>query len=428
MSSDRPRRDRLGRRLELWWRRQVVRALRGVMRLQDLLVGGAPSIEPSARQRVLFLRPDRIGDMIVSTGVLRAIGTAPGVELDVLASPANAPVLARAPYVHQVHVLDRKRWSRVWPLIRAMRARRYDVVVDCMPSAPSVTTLLLMIASGATRRVGTRGRGLDALLSPATHALPLEAHIVDHLAMLVAPFRRDDFDPTPVLHLGADELAVGELHWQQLPGSAEDVRLLVNISAGKTARYWELESYAHVVATARALVPALRVAIMSAPHERARGETLAAMCGGHYVHTHTLRDAFAFVAATDVLFTPDTSIAHAAAALRVPTVDMLLAGKASQWGLYNAPGIVLESPDDLLTSLTAQQAADALGDLLRQLAEEPTASEADDYLTPSCLRRNEIVRGQASFVAARLAASSASSRLLARGSFCARRKPWTAPS
>lgn len=437
MSSDRPRGDRLGRRLELWWRRQVVRALRGVMRLQDLVARNAPSAAPPDRQRVLFLRHDRIGDMIVSTGVLRAIGTAPGVELDVLASPANAPVLARAPYVHQVHVLNRKRWSSIWSLIRAMRARRYDVVVDCMPTAPSVTTMMLMIASGAARRVGTRGRGLDTVLSPATPTLPIDAHIVDHLAMLVSPFRRDDFDPTPVLHLGADELAVGELHWQQLRGSADDVRLLVNISAGKTARFWALESYAQVVAAARALVPDLRVAIMSAPHERERGVALAAMCNGHYVHTHTLRDAFAFVAATDVLFTPDTSIAHAAAALRVPTVDMLLAGKASQWGLYRAPGISLESPDHLLTSLTAEQAADALGDLLCRLAEESVSidSAADelavddvDYLTPSCLRRNAIVRGQASLAAARFAPSSASSRLLARGSFCARRKPWTAPS
>jgi len=429
-SSHRPHRDRLGRRLELWWRRQLVRVLRGLLQLSDRWRGVTAAqsrrVRPpaAATRRVLFLRPDRIGDMIVSTGVLRAIGSAPGVELEVLASPANATVLDREPHVRRVHLLDRTRWRSMWTLARTLRARRFDVVVDCMPTAPSVTTLLLMLVSGAPRRVGTSGRGLDDILAPATPSLPIDAHIVDHLALLVPPFRDDAFDPTPTLALSDEELTGGELRWQRLEGGPDDWRLLVNISAGKAARFWPLASYAHVVATARTILPNLRVAIMSSPHERERGEALAAMCAGVYVPTRTLREAFAFVAASDVLFTPDTSIAHAAAALRVPTVDMLLAGKASQWGLYRAPGVVLESPDDTLTSLDARQAADALGGLLRTLR----TTEPSVHFTPSCLRRNAIVRGQPSFVAARLAASSASSRLVGRGSFCARRKPCTAPS
>ena len=42
--------------------------------------------------RVLFLRHDRIGDMICSTGILRAIAQShPTIRLDVLASKTNAP-------------------------------------------------------------------------------------------------------------------------------------------------------------------------------------------------------------------------------------------------------------------------------------------------------------------------------------------------
>ena len=44
--------------------------------------------------RVLFLRPDRVGDMILTTGLLRGIAeSAPTITLDVLASALNAPVL-----------------------------------------------------------------------------------------------------------------------------------------------------------------------------------------------------------------------------------------------------------------------------------------------------------------------------------------------
>src|ERR1043165_9223234 len=106
----------------------------------------APRPDWSSRpHRVLFLRHDRIGDMIVSTGLIHAIAEAhPGLELDVLASPANAPVLAGAGDVHRVIVFDRRRVASYWSALRELRAQKYDAVIDCMVTAPSVTTLLLM--------------------------------------------------------------------------------------------------------------------------------------------------------------------------------------------------------------------------------------------------------------------------------------------
>lgn len=37
---------------------------------------------------------------------------------------------------------------------------RYDAVIDCMVTAPSPTTLLLMLASGAKHRIGVDGANL----------------------------------------------------------------------------------------------------------------------------------------------------------------------------------------------------------------------------------------------------------------------------
>jgi ADP-heptose:LPS heptosyltransferase len=353
-----------------------------MLRLQDRVRATAAGHHPRVGgERVLFLRPDRIGDMIVSTGVVRAIAATPGVHLDVLASPANAPVLARESLVHEVLVFDRRGLTNIWRGIRAMRTRDYDTVIDCMPTAPSVTTLMLMLASGARRRVGTAGRGLDDILSPPTPSLPIEAHIVDHLATLATPFvdQNSAVDASPVIALSDDERAVADARWamHDAPIPAPRCRLLVNISAGKAARQWPLESYAAVIAAARAMMPTLTVCIVSAPHERERGDALAALTDGHYLATGTLREALALVAQADLFFTPDTSLAHAAAAFRVPTVDMLLAGNAAQWGLYRAPGINLECPDDSLQSLDVRVASEALQRLLSEFL-EPAMTTARD--------------------------------------------------
>src|SRR4051812_6304822 len=167
------------KRLELWWRRVWIRLLVGAMRRPR---ESRPDWA-SRPHRVLFLRHDRAGDMILSTGVLRAIARShPTVTLDVLASPANAAILAASEYVGEVIIFDKRKLSSYLPTARRLRRARYDAVIDCMVTAPSLTTLLLILASGARHRVGIAGRGNDPAFTvtvpPETRA---DAHMVDHL-------------------------------------------------------------------------------------------------------------------------------------------------------------------------------------------------------------------------------------------------------
>ena len=143
----------------------------------------------SRPHRVLFLRHDRIGDMILSTGVLRAIAHAhPTIVLDVLASRSNAPVLANEPYLHEVIAFDRHAPLTFPATFRALRRRRYDAVIDCMVTAPSTTTLVLMLASGARYRIGVAGRGNDFAYTLPVPPRERAPHIVDQLGALVAAF------------------------------------------------------------------------------------------------------------------------------------------------------------------------------------------------------------------------------------------------
>src|SRR5436853_7877233 len=94
----------------------------------------------SARpHRVLFLRHDRAGDMILSTGVMRAIARShPTITMDVLASPANFRVLDARDFVADVIVFDTEKPSRHAAILRPLRRSRYDAVIDCLATAPPV--------------------------------------------------------------------------------------------------------------------------------------------------------------------------------------------------------------------------------------------------------------------------------------------------
>src|SRR3982074_3666894 len=73
--------------------------------------------------RVLYLRYDRIGDMVLATGIIRAIVSAqPTVTVDVLASVVNAAVLRGNPHVKAVVTIDKKRpWTYLSAILRIRR-------------------------------------------------------------------------------------------------------------------------------------------------------------------------------------------------------------------------------------------------------------------------------------------------------------------
>lgn len=347
------------RRLELWWRGLWIRALVRMMR--------RPPASPrwgDSSHRVLFLRHDRAGDMVLSTGVLRAIARShPTITLDVLASPLNAPIIEGADYVADVITFDKHSLASYLPTALRLRRARYDAVVDCMVTAPSVTTLLLVLASGAPQRIGIAGRGNDAAFTITVPPDPRpDGHMVDRLVALVRAFDvdPDTVDRRPSLPLTEDERAWADAMWAPRDGGA---RVLVNISAGTVERKWPDERYVEVMRHVRDLHPDAVLRLISAPDEAERASRIAAAVDARAVSTPTIRAAFALVSTADLVITPDTSVAHAASALRVPAVALYSSEKSERWGLYDNPGRMVIHPGSSLDGLDAGPVIDAVDDV-----------------------------------------------------------------
>jgi ADP-heptose:LPS heptosyltransferase len=332
------------RRLKKVW----IRLLTGLMR--------TPRVRPdwgSRPHKLLFLRHDRLGDMIVSTAVMRVIAEShPGLTLDVLASPANAAGIQGAPYVRKVIVFDKRKIGSYWRIARALRAERYDAVIDCMVTAPSVTTLLLMLASNAPYRVGISGRGNDAAINVAVPPAGGIQYMPIELGALSAAFGVDPktVDWRPELYVTPAQLDTAASRWRAA-GQGHGQRVLVNVSAGTAIRQWQTDKYAAVIAHLRRRLPDATVLITGAPNDQARVEEVARLSGSTPAPTPKLADVFALVATADFVFTPDTSIAHAASAFGPLTVVMHRVTEPARWGLYPGVGEDIEHEDPTLLTL-----------------------------------------------------------------------------
>ena len=137
----------------------------------------------SAVQNVLILRTDHLGDLLLSTPLIRTMRSAlPGRRFTLTASPANAGALAGWDALDKILVWD-SRWSKWQKLdfIRQLRQTRWDLCLTLSPRTPSY---ILGRLSGAPIRSGIiYSRRLAArLFSPLWLTHPVIMRVDEELA------------------------------------------------------------------------------------------------------------------------------------------------------------------------------------------------------------------------------------------------------
>jgi ADP-heptose:LPS heptosyltransferase len=339
----------------------------------------------SRRHRVLFLRYDRIGDMVMSTGTIKAIAQSHAtITVDVLASASNASVLNGDPYVGTVIVVNKKRpWSYVEALAR-IRRERYDAIIDPMVLKPSFTTALLMWFSGVRHRIGVAGRGNDSLWTLPVAPVPGAKHYIDRSNALAAAFGVQVQPPPsrtgqasntisaapyrPELYLSDDERERGRSCWlEAYPVSAGRVaspRLVVNVSAGNPVRYWPEDRFVAALRDIRLRHPQLAILVVGTPADSERMARIASGAGVPIAQTPSYRQMMAIVAAGDLVFTADTSITHIASAYSKPSLVMFVGDGASGFGPYDTPGVVIAAQPPSLETLEVEPVTRALEELV----------------------------------------------------------------
>ncbi len=117
------------------------------------------SIEAKAKPRVrtnkvLFVTSNRIGDCVISSGVIREIGRQiPGAEITVACGRPPAPFFRSAPGVERVIILDKKKAAGHWlDLWRQVVGTRWDLVIDIRGSALGYLIPAPTAASSTTAR------------------------------------------------------------------------------------------------------------------------------------------------------------------------------------------------------------------------------------------------------------------------------------
>ncbi|MDX9858991.1 MAG: glycosyltransferase family 9 protein [candidate division Zixibacteria bacterium] len=344
-----------------------------------LLKKGRPEripLDASRMTRILFLRPDRIGDTVTSLPLFDALKAAyPNVRLAVFASPKNISLIDRDPRFERIYCY-RRNILHDFRQVLQIRREKFDCVVDLLAD-DSVTCLFLSQSCVADApRIGVRKRRFAQYYDYTFHpGEDSELHMIDiNLQMLSAFGIKPDSSGYAAPFVPSDDAVRADRFFAHLRQQAPNVPVMigVNLSQRGPNRFWGLEKFEHLIRRIRQDYPQCRIILITAPPDRQRGDELVERLGGVVAQVEPnlgLTGISAVLARLDLLISPDTSLVHIARSFRVPVVGFYPSFKGiyRQWCPYDQPeGLVLSHGEDNIFNITADQAYEAFSRLVRK--------------------------------------------------------------
>jgi lipopolysaccharide heptosyltransferase III len=316
--------------------------------------------------RILFVTATRIGDAVLSTGLLsHLVERFPGARLTIAAGPVAAPLFEAVPGLERLLVVDKQRWGLHWLVLYARAvSHRWDLVVDLRGS------VLAWLLRADERRVMAKG-------DPGEHRVRQLGRLFD----LGSP-------PAPVLWTapGHDRAAEALLP----PGLPV---VAIGPAANWRGKQWRAERFAELARLLTAPegpLPGARIAVLAAAHERAQAAPLLSAVASasviDLVGRIDLLTAVAVLRRCALFIGNDTGLMHIAAAVGIPTLGLFGPSPVEQyapWGACTAvvqttlprdlmfpPGFDHRATDTLMDSLTVEAAEAAARRLWARAATE----------------------------------------------------------
>jgi len=290
---------------------------------------------------VLIVRLDEIGDMVLTTPLLRQVRAAlPDAWITLVAKPPACELVARCPYVNQIIPYSAGSPGRLRGLRMMYRAarfaranlwdRRYDLAILPRYDADLSGGSMIAYFSGAPFRIGYSesvtpfkqryNRGYDRLLTHAVEDETVlhEAHRNLEPAAEIGINTEEDH-----LELWLDE-ADGTAAEKLLPPRDKGIRVALGLGASHPRRQWPVEHFAEFT---RWLVEQFdaKVIAVGAPDEKFLGLELQDKLGDKLINLvgkTSLREAAAVLARCDAFVGSDSGPMHLAAAVGTPCVQI----------------------------------------------------------------------------------------------------------
>lgn len=286
-------------------------------------------------KKILILRYDRIGDMVVSLPVCKALKNGfPDASITMVASEVNYCIADTCEYIDTVIVKPSVSFQWLWILI-GLRRSRYDITLDLNHAVTPHTIFAIRILKPkhvATPfkdgRWGVRGSSLKMFdLMPPAHELKYDR-----------PISETYLDIARLLQCPTDKCLPYPLRRSARPSQLADEYLILNYTGSRKSMKLDDTDLRIIIEHIHGLNTANRVIIptMAEDYERLSAKFGQQKFVDVLPPSPTIEPLLPIVEYAKLVITPDTALVHIASAYEVPLVAVYTSDKAlyRQWRPY----------------------------------------------------------------------------------------------
>ena len=326
--------------LEIFFRHLLLSLLLLIKRKPNKL----PLPKFSKDSKILFIRLNRIGDALVTTPLLAEIKRQIGCKVFVLAGSSNYFIFENSKLTNEI-IVYRKNVNGIFSLIRMINTIGFDAVVDLHDDVSS--TVSYLIAFNKSRyKFGLNKRNAKLFTHTVEKLDPSKYHVVDRVLEFGKFFNLDlESLPINIVYNASNESCAKAEAFLNKHFEKKKFLLGINISAGSSARFWGVGKFKKLISE----LTGYNINLLLLCTERDLKNAIEIAGSQIPIFYRPVFDQFcAMIKELDLLFTPDTSIVHIAAAFNKPMFGLYVKYKTKDviWSPYRSPFecVITEEP------------------------------------------------------------------------------------
>ena len=311
----------------------LIRTIKGIL-LKSLVREQITTIDVSSINKVIFLKYDKIGDMVVCTPVFRELKkTFPHVSISVLASSVNKAILSNNPYIDNIYTYSNN-WLKLLPVLLQLRKCRFDV---CFEFEAKVVTRAILITkiiksrfvSSVIKKYGRYGVDAKKLKVYDFYTTQNKKdHWSDICLETLGVFNLKPKSSKYDIFLNDNQRSVSKNFIKKMPSAKIKIGInLEGYSHDGEIHPDELKAICQGIYQENAEI---LIIILSKPGDERKIEKLIKDMGLNYVVVSSyfsILEVSALISELDLVISPDTSIIHIASAFNIPSVSIYTANK-----------------------------------------------------------------------------------------------------
>ena len=304
-------------------------------------------------RRILIIRLSGIGDVVNTLPLLGALRKRyPRAYIAWLVQKKAEEVLLGHPYLDEVITFDRDRWiRRLWELIKKLRRRKFDLVVD---SHGQFRSGLFAYITGAKFRLGFHpkdGRELNSLfINLKAPPVPGDWHVVDRCLALASLLGADTEMKEFLIQIGEPGEEYVERFLEEKGIKKGEVLIALNPGSSWKSKIWPSKNYAQL---ADILIKELKakVVLFWGPGEEKLIESISSLMKKEPIIAPRtgLKELASLISRCTLFIGSDSAPLHIASSLSVPSIGLYGPTDPQRNGPYGSGNIAIKKDVSVLS-------------------------------------------------------------------------------